>query len=80
MEMGMNLDKTKAMVCTPEFIWGEWGELAYKQKATGEGATFRERNKTIMSCNMCSVMVSASNLKKQMATSHGICVPHTRGV
>ena len=30
-----NLEKTKAMVCTPRFIWGKWGETAYKQRETG---------------------------------------------
>ena len=36
-QMGLekNLKKTKAMVCTPGFIWGKWGELAYKRKMTG---------------------------------------------
>ena len=76
----MNLDKTKAMVCTPEFIWGVWGDLAYKQKAAGKGATFIERKKKIISYNVCSVLVSDSYLKKQMEISNGICVPRTRGV
>ena len=22
-----NLDKTKAMICMPGFIWGEWGDM-----------------------------------------------------
>ena len=26
-----NLEKTKAMVCKPGFIWGKWGETAYKR-------------------------------------------------
>ena len=30
MGIGANLNKTKAMVCTPGFIWGEWGDTAYK--------------------------------------------------
>ena len=25
-----NLENTKTMVCTPGFIWGKWGEKAYK--------------------------------------------------
>ena len=25
-----NLEKIKALVCTPSFIWGEWGETVYK--------------------------------------------------
>ena len=30
MGLGDNLEKTKAMVCMPRFIWGKWGETAYK--------------------------------------------------
>ena len=56
----MNLDKTKAMVCTPRFIWGKWGELAYKICATGEGEIFREQKKTRVSCATCGVTVAAS--------------------
>ena len=48
------------MVCIPGFIWGKWGELAYKWMVTGEGATFRERKKTRVSCIICGVMVAAS--------------------
>ena len=38
-QMGLeaNLDKTKAVVCIPGFIWGKWVKLEYKIRATGEG-------------------------------------------
>ena len=55
-----NLDKTKAIVCTPRSIWGKWGERAYKKRVKGEGATFRERKKTQVSCTECGVRVEAS--------------------
>ena len=71
--------KTKAMVCTPEFIWGKWEEWAYKRQTTGESATFRERMKTRVSFTMCGVTVAASYLKAHMTRSHGICVSQTRG-
>ena len=37
LRMGLetNLDKTKAMVCNPGFIWRKWGELAYNRRETG---------------------------------------------
>ena len=60
------------VVCTPGFIWGE---LAYKRQVVGEGATFRERKKTRVSCTVCGVTVTASYLKAHMVISHGICVP-----
>ena len=75
-----NLDKTKAMMCTPGFIWGEWEEWDYKRQALVEGSTFRERKKTRVICSMCGVTVTAPYLKYHMARSCGICVPQTRGV
>ena len=71
--------KTKAMVCTPGFISGEWGELAYKWQETGDNSTFRDQKKTRMRFSTCSVTVAASYLKANMARSHGICVHQTRG-
>ena len=43
------LENTKAMICTPRFIWEEWGETVYNQRVTGEGVNFRERKKTQVS-------------------------------
>ena len=34
------------MVCTPRFIYGKWGQLAYKRQVTGDEATLRELKKT----------------------------------
>ena len=45
-----------------------------------EGETFREQKKTRVSCTMCGVTVVVSCLKAHMTSSHGICVPQTRGV
>ena len=64
--------KTKAMMCTPGFIWEMVGGMAYKIQATGEGATFRERKKESLSCATCGVTVAASYLKSHMARSHCI--------
>ena len=48
--------------------------------ATGEGETFRERKKKRASCATCGMTVTISYLKARMESSHGICVPQTRGV
>ena len=42
-QMGLdtNLENTKALVCTPWDIWGEWIEAAYKRRDTREGEGFR---------------------------------------
>ena len=45
------------MVCAPGFIWGKWGEKAYKQRETGEGSMFRERNRMRVRCTECGVTV-----------------------
>ena len=80
MGLEANLEKTKAMVCTPRFIWRKWGETAYKKQAKGEGATFRERKKKRASCTECGVPVATSYLKTHMARIHVICAPQKRGV
>ena len=56
---GDELRKTKAMVCTPGFIWGKWGELAYKRRAMREVATFRDRKKIRVSCTVCGATVAS---------------------
>ena len=61
-----NLNKTKAMICTPGFIWGKQGDEAYKRKATGEGPTFWERKRTRVSCEVCGGKMAASSLKHHM--------------
>ena len=39
--LGANLEKTKAMVCTPGLIWWNWAGVEYNRLAMGDGATFR---------------------------------------
>ena len=55
-----NLKKTKAMICSFGFIWGDWKEAVYKQWLTGEGATFRDQKKTCLSCTKYGVTVEAA--------------------
>ena len=66
MGINANLKKIKAMVCTPSFIWGKWGETLYKKWETGEGAAFREMKRIQASCTECGVTVAASHLKAHM--------------
>ena len=79
MVIDSNLEKTNTMIRTYGFIWGTWREVAYKQRATGEGATFTERKNTQLSFTECGVTVVASYLKAHMALIHDICVPQMRG-
>ena len=72
MEPEKNLKKTKAMVCMPDLIWGNWGEQAYKRRETGEREKFRERKRRRLSCTGCGVTVVSSYLKHHMDGLHGI--------
>ena len=60
MGIEVNLKKTKAMVCTPGFIWGKWEETSYKRREKGEGVNFRQRKRMRVSCIKCGVTVAAS--------------------
>ena len=75
-----NLDKTKAMICTPGFIWGQQGSDVYKQRATGEGTKFWERKRTMVSCEMCGEKISASSLRYHMEITHVRVLLQVRGV
>ena len=75
-----NLNKTKAMICTPGFIWGQQGAESYKRKATREGPTFRERKITRVICKDCGEKMSASYLRHHMERAHGRVLPQVRSV
>ena len=57
-----NLNKTKAVICTPGFIWGQQGAEVYKQLSTGEGPTFWESKRTRVSFEECGETMDASSL------------------
>ena len=78
--MKTNLNKTKNMICTPGFIWGKQVAEAYKQRATGEGPTFREMKRTRLRCDECGETISASSLQHHMYRAHGRLLPQVRGV
>ena len=75
MGLETNLEKIKSMVCTTGFIWVEWGEQAYKQRASVEGAKFQDRKKFWVSCTKCGVTVAQYYLKQYMVILYGICFP-----
>ena len=53
-----NLGKTKSMMCTPGFIWGNLGNDYYKRQAMGKGATFRERKTTGGIYDNCGIIMA----------------------
>ena len=75
-----NLNKTKGVICTPGFIWGQQGAEAYKRKATGEGPTFRERNRTRLRCEECGDTMAAYSIHHNMERAHGIVLPQVKGM
>ena len=60
-----NICKTKAMVCTPDFIWCQQGKAEYKRRATGEGAKFWEIKKTGFSSKECGGTMAELSLCHQ---------------
>ena len=54
-----NLGKTKAMVCTPGFIWVHKVESLYKRWEMGDVAKFMERDQTRVSYEICGAMIAA---------------------
>ena len=75
-----NIGKTKAVLCTPGFIWGQLIVKEYKRRATGEEATFREQKKTRVSCEECRIEMTALSLRDHMERSHGIVMLQTQEV
>ena len=70
-----NLDKIKAMVFTPGFIWVQIGEYAYKRRSTGEGVKCRERKRMRVSCSECGALMADSSLRHYIRRSHGVIPP-----
>ena len=60
------MEKTKALVCTPGYIWGKWRKSVYTRRATREGAKFRERKRVRVSCSECGVTVASWSSKRHM--------------
>ena len=75
-----NLSKTKAMICTPVFIWGKQVFEAYKWRDTGEVSTFLKINRTRVSCKDCGGTMDASSMRHHMERSHGKVLQQVRGV
>ena len=76
--LDINLEKAKAMVYIPGYIWDKWIKAAYKRRDTREGATFSERNQAMVSFSECGVTVMLSLLKGHMKMQYGRSVPNIR--
>ena len=58
--------KTKAMSCTPGFIWVQQVAEAYNRRAIVEGAAFWERNRIRVSYMECGGTMEESSLRHHM--------------
>ena len=70
-----NLVNTKAIVCTPVFIWGQYGAEAYKRRSTGERRNFWKRRITRISCEVCGAKMADSYMRHYMERAHGRVLP-----
>ena len=59
-------------MCTPRYICGEWSEAAYNHRASKEGKTFRERNRSRVSCTVCGVAVTGGGDRGGVELMHCI--------
>ena len=66
-----NLGKTVSMVCRPCQVAGNQSEEAYGRKMTGEGPTYRERQKERFKCRECGKEMAEGSLASHRMTQHG---------
>ena len=65
------MGKTARMTCRPCPAAGNHLEVAYGRKMTGEGPTYRERQKERVECGDCGKGVAAGLLENNQMIQHG---------
>ena len=71
-----NVDKTVSMACQP--CWAGSGNRnaeGYRRRITGEGKSFRERQRERVACGKCGVEIAAGSLSGHLMTRHGKAAP-----
>ena len=66
-----NVGKTISMTCRPCPEAGNQSEEAYGRKMTGEGPTYRERQKERVECGDCGKDMAAGLLESHCMVQHG---------
>ena len=66
-----NIGKTVSMVCRQCQAAGTQSVAAYGRKMTGEGPTYRERQKERVECGECGKKMEAGSLASHRMTQHG---------
>ena len=71
-----NIDKTVSMACHP--CWAGTGNRTmegYSRILTGDGSSFRERQRERVACGECGAELAAGSLSSHMMTRHGKAAP-----
>ena len=69
--LSKNFGKTVGMVCRTRQAAGTQSENAYKQKITGAGLSYRERQKVMVQCLECGEKIILGSLEVHQQTQHG---------
>ena len=67
-----NVDKTVSMACQP--CWAGSGNRTtdgYRRRVTGEGLSYRERQRERVACGECGEEIAAGSLSGHFMTRHG---------
>ena len=67
-----NTSKTKTMTCYPGFIRTGHSTAASTRRHTGQGDSYRERQRRRVTCPECNKDLAASSLTQHRRTQHGI--------
>ena len=66
-----NVDKTVRMACQPcRAGSGNRSAEGYRRRVTGEGKSFRERQRERVACGECGVEIAAGSLSGYLMTQH----------
>ena len=71
-----NVYKTVSMACQPcRAGSGNRTAEGYRRRITGEGETFRERQRERVACGECGAEIAAGSLLSHLMTRHGKAAP-----
>ena len=71
-----NVDKTVSMACQPcRAGSGNRTAEGYRRRITGEGKSFRERQRERVACGECGAEIAAGSLSIHLMTRHGKATP-----
>ena len=70
------VDKTVSMACQPcRAGSGNWTAEGYRRRITGEGKSFRERQRERVAYEECGVEIASRSLSSHLMTRHGKAAP-----